>query len=103
MVVFNFKDHQRRGSCGKRPASRQRRLKSTVADATRRISHAYRGFKPTAKFKRRRAWQECLRSYGVEMKVYAIEHLQLAMPPNGEEAARSFYIGVLGLTEKPKP
>jgi catechol 2,3-dioxygenase-like lactoylglutathione lyase family enzyme len=37
------------------------------------------------------------------MKVYAIEHVQLAMPPNGEEAARSFYIGVLGLTEKPKP
>jgi predicted enzyme related to lactoylglutathione lyase len=37
------------------------------------------------------------------MKVYAIEHVQLAMPPNGEESARSFYIGVLGLTEKPKP
>jgi len=37
------------------------------------------------------------------MKVYAIEHVQLAMPPNGEEAARSFYIGVLGLIEKPKP
>ncbi|HEY9436483.1 MAG TPA: VOC family protein [Blastocatellia bacterium] len=37
------------------------------------------------------------------MKVYAIEHVQLAMPPNGEEAARSFYAGVLGLTEKPKP
>jgi hypothetical protein len=37
------------------------------------------------------------------MKVYAIEHVQLAMPPNGEEAARSFYIGVLGLSEKPKP
>jgi hypothetical protein len=37
------------------------------------------------------------------MKGYAIEHLQLAMPPNGEEAARSFYAGALGLTEKPKP
>jgi predicted enzyme related to lactoylglutathione lyase len=37
------------------------------------------------------------------MKVYAIEHVQLAMPPDGEEAARSFYAGVLGLTEKPKP
>jgi hypothetical protein len=37
------------------------------------------------------------------MKVYAIEHLQLAMPPNEEESARSFYAGVLGLTEKPKP
>jgi catechol 2,3-dioxygenase-like lactoylglutathione lyase family enzyme len=39
----------------------------------------------------------------VEMKVYAIEHVQLAMPPNGEGEARSFYAGVLGLTEKPKP
>jgi catechol 2,3-dioxygenase-like lactoylglutathione lyase family enzyme len=37
------------------------------------------------------------------MKVYAIEHVQLAMPPNEEELARSFYAGVLGLTEKPKP
>jgi catechol 2,3-dioxygenase-like lactoylglutathione lyase family enzyme len=37
------------------------------------------------------------------MKVYAIEHVQLAMPPNGEEAARSFYAGVLGLAEKLKP
>jgi catechol 2,3-dioxygenase-like lactoylglutathione lyase family enzyme len=37
------------------------------------------------------------------MKVYAIEHVQLAMPPNEEESARSFYIGVLGLNEKPKP
>ena len=37
------------------------------------------------------------------MKVYAIEHVQLAMPPNGEETARSFYTGVFGLIEKPKP
>ena len=38
-----------------------------------------------------------------EIKVYAIEHVQLAMPPNGEDSARSFYVGALGLTEKPKP
>ncbi|HZS07282.1 MAG TPA: VOC family protein [Blastocatellia bacterium] len=37
------------------------------------------------------------------MKVYAIEHVQLAMPPEGEDRARGFYGGVLGLTEKPKP
>jgi catechol 2,3-dioxygenase-like lactoylglutathione lyase family enzyme len=37
------------------------------------------------------------------MKVYAIEHVQLAMPPNGEDSARDFYGAVLGLTEKPKP
>src|SRR5262249_20639525 len=37
------------------------------------------------------------------MKVYAIEHVQLAMPPDGEASARAFYGGILGLTEKPKP
>jgi catechol 2,3-dioxygenase-like lactoylglutathione lyase family enzyme len=37
------------------------------------------------------------------MKIYAIDHIQLAMPPNQEEKARDFYAGVLGLTEKPKP
>jgi len=43
-----LKDHQRRGSCRKSPASRQRRLKSTVARATRTILHAHCGLKPTA-------------------------------------------------------
>jgi catechol 2,3-dioxygenase-like lactoylglutathione lyase family enzyme len=37
------------------------------------------------------------------MKVYAIDHVQLAMPANGEARARSFYAGVLGLRETPKP
>jgi catechol 2,3-dioxygenase-like lactoylglutathione lyase family enzyme len=37
------------------------------------------------------------------MKIYAIDHIQLAMPPNQEEKARDFYAGVLGLVEKPKP
>jgi hypothetical protein len=37
------------------PASRQRRLNSIVADATWKNNHAYRGFKPTAKFRRRYA------------------------------------------------
>ncbi len=37
------------------------------------------------------------------MKVYAIEHVQLAMPAGEEERARSFYHGVLGLGETPKP
>jgi catechol 2,3-dioxygenase-like lactoylglutathione lyase family enzyme len=32
-----------------------------------------------------------------------IDHVQLAMPPGGEDAARSFYQGVLGLVEVPKP
>jgi catechol 2,3-dioxygenase-like lactoylglutathione lyase family enzyme len=38
-----------------------------------------------------------------EMKIYAIDHIQLAMPPNQEQTARDFYSGVLGLAEKPKP
>ena len=33
----------------------------------------------------------------------AIDHVQLAMPVGGEEAARGFYVGALGLVEVPKP
>jgi len=32
-----------------------------------------------------------------------IDHVQLAMPVGAEAAARDFYVGVLGLTEMPKP
>lgn len=37
------------------------------------------------------------------MKVYAIEHVQLAMPAGEEKKARSFYSEVLGIAETPKP
>ncbi len=37
------------------------------------------------------------------MKIYAIDHIQIAMPPNEEERARAFYGAVLGLKEVPKP
>ena len=37
------------------------------------------------------------------MKVVAIDHVQLAIPPGGEAAARAFYNEVLGLPELPKP
>jgi catechol 2,3-dioxygenase-like lactoylglutathione lyase family enzyme len=37
------------------------------------------------------------------MRVLAIDHVQLAIPPGGEAAARTFYGEVLGLTEVPKP
>ncbi len=33
----------------------------------------------------------------------AIDHVQLAMPPGEEQAARAFYSGLLGMTEMPKP
>jgi len=33
----------------------------------------------------------------------AIDHVQLAMPPGGEDTARRFYAGVLGIPEVPKP
>lgn len=33
----------------------------------------------------------------------AIHHIQLAMPPGGEDKARAFYAGVLGIPEVPKP
>jgi catechol 2,3-dioxygenase-like lactoylglutathione lyase family enzyme len=35
--------------------------------------------------------------------VYAIDHVQLAMPRNGESVARQFYGGLLGLEELAKP
>lgn len=37
------------------------------------------------------------------MGVYAIDHVQLAMPAGGEERARAFYGDVLGMTEAPRP
>lgn len=37
------------------------------------------------------------------MRVQAIEHVQLAMPPGGEASARGFYRDLLGLPEQPKP
>src|SRR5215470_10482757 len=33
----------------------------------------------------------------------AIDHFQMAMPPGGEDTARKFYCGVLGMAELPKP
>jgi catechol 2,3-dioxygenase-like lactoylglutathione lyase family enzyme len=36
-------------------------------------------------------------------RLTGIEHVQLAMPPGGEAAARGFYAGLLGLPEVPKP
>lgn len=33
----------------------------------------------------------------------AIDHVQLAMPPGGEERARSFFVELLGMEEIPKP
>jgi catechol 2,3-dioxygenase-like lactoylglutathione lyase family enzyme len=37
------------------------------------------------------------------MKFLAIDHVQLSMPAGEEDRARSFYVGLLGLTEVPKP
>jgi len=37
------------------------------------------------------------------MELVAVDHVQLAMPPGGEDEARRFYGGVLGLPEIPKP
>src|SRR5205085_604866 len=38
-----------------------------------------------------------------DVRVLAIDHVQIAMPAGGEDAARAFYGGVLGMTEVPKP
>ena len=37
------------------------------------------------------------------MTILGIEHVQLAMPPGREDAARGFYTGLLGLPEQAKP
>ena len=37
------------------------------------------------------------------MSVDAIDHVQLAMPADGEADARAFYTGLLGVPEVPKP
>lgn len=36
-------------------------------------------------------------------RITGIEHVQLAMPAGGEDAARGFYTGQLGLPEQAKP
>lgn len=40
---------------------------------------------------------------GSAMPLYAIDHVQVAMPRGAEEAARGFYAGLLGMEEVPKP
>jgi len=37
------------------------------------------------------------------MGIVGVDHVQLAMPAGGEDAARRFYCEVLGLEEVPKP
>ncbi len=37
------------------------------------------------------------------MPIIALHHVQLAMPAGQEDLARSFYAGLLGLHERPKP
>lgn len=37
------------------------------------------------------------------MRIIAIDHVQLAMPAGGEDAAQAFYEGLLGLPRVPKP
>ena len=39
----------------------------------------------------------------ISMKILSIDHVQIAMPPSGEESSRAFYINVLGFIEIPKP
>jgi len=37
------------------------------------------------------------------MPIVGLDHVQLAIPAGGEDAARRFYVDVLGLEEVPKP
>ena len=38
-----------------------------------------------------------------KVRICALDHVQLAMPAGGEDKARAFYCGVLGLVEVAKP
>ena len=40
---------------------------------------------------------------GAAYRVVAIDHVQLAMPPGGEDEAVAFYEGLLGVPRVPKP
>ena len=37
------------------------------------------------------------------MAIIGLDHVQLAIPGGGEDQARGFYAGLLGMTEVPKP
>jgi catechol 2,3-dioxygenase-like lactoylglutathione lyase family enzyme len=37
------------------------------------------------------------------MAIYALDHIQLSIPPQAEDAARAFYADILGFVEVPKP
>jgi catechol 2,3-dioxygenase-like lactoylglutathione lyase family enzyme len=39
----------------------------------------------------------------VGVPIERIDHVQLAMPPGGEESAIAFYAGLLGISQVPKP
>jgi catechol 2,3-dioxygenase-like lactoylglutathione lyase family enzyme len=41
--------------------------------------------------------------FRTHVNVVGIDHIQLAMPAGQEDAARRFYVGLLGLTEVAKP
>lgn len=42
-------------------------------------------------------------STGVPMSIMRLDHIQLAMPKGGEDHARGFYAGLLGIPETRKP
>jgi catechol 2,3-dioxygenase-like lactoylglutathione lyase family enzyme len=39
----------------------------------------------------------------MDFEIIALDHVQLAMPPGGEDEAEAFYAGLLGFTRVPKP
>lgn len=38
-----------------------------------------------------------------DVGLVGLHHVQLACPPGSEDVLRAFYVGVLGMTEEPKP
>lgn len=63
----------------------------------------------TARTKRRHALNFELHSSAAipnvrqETMITRLDHIQLAMPPDREDDARSFFVGILGMIEQTKP
>jgi catechol 2,3-dioxygenase-like lactoylglutathione lyase family enzyme len=53
--------------------------------------------------RRRHCRADALPGPATQARLTGIDHVQIAIPAGGEDAARAFYGGLLGLTEVPKP
>ena len=98
----------RTGRCHRRPAPRSAFARA-CADSQPMIaigrvtSHARRSFRTLHKCRTRQPRRAMGFSKYDRRVVRALDHVQVMMPEGGEDDARRFYAGILGLTEVEKP